>query len=718
MAEKNKKTNNDESILELAKSRFKISEDAEQTIRDEALDDIKFRAGEQWPKEVEQERKSDHRPCLTINRIPQFIRQVTNDQRQNRPSLKVHPVDDGADLDTAKVIQGIIRHIEYDSNADVAIDTAFEGAATKGFGWFRVITEYESPTSFKQAIKIKKIKNDLLVRPDPFYTEPDGSDMNFCQIFEDVSKEEYIRLYGESKLSKDLHSWTNYTATSDGWVTDSSVRVAEYYYKDYETVDRILLSNGTELDRSDLTDEEYQFLKDNKSKPDALFIEKERTCRVPKIKWCLHNGIEILEKREWPGSWIPVIPVLGDELIVDGKRILEGVIRHAKDSQRMYNYWASTETETIALAPRAPYIAAEGQIPKEYAPFWQSANKKNFSYLVYKPTDHNGQVLPAPQRNSFEPPVQAVSMARAQASEDLKATTGIYDAALGARSNETSGKAILSRTAQAQTSNFHFIDNLTRSLRHLGRILVEIIPIIYDTAQAIRIIGDDGQAEVIKLYQDFEYKGKVRTFDLSKGKYDLTVDTGPSFQTKRQEAVQSILELSRANPNVLGVAGDLLVSNMDIPLAKEIGERIKKTIPPNILGDDSQEQQIPPQVQAQMQQSQMQMQQMSQMIEELTKKLEEANEREKTKMIELESKERIEVMKIEADIKKEMFKANAAASQEIMYAELEQIKNRLAMLDVYQDFDSNEQESDQHEFEQQTQMPTNGPQSLGQNDME
>lgn len=683
-----------DEILRVARERFKLSDEAFSEIRSIGLEDLEFRAGEQWPEGVKNERNLDGRPCLTINRIPQFIRQITNDQRQNRPAIRVSPVDDKADIETAKILQGMIRHIEYNSSADTAYDTAFEGAVTKGFGYFRIITDYVDAKSFDQEILIKKIQNSFSVYPDPFSKESDGSDMNWCLIVDDVNKDDYDSMYGESELSQ-MQDWQGIGDQSEGWVSGKSCRIAEYFYKDYKETTIVLLSSGEVIEKSQA-----------KKLPPEITIINERKASIPTVKWLKINGIEILEETEWVSQWIPVVPVYGDELNVNGKRILEGVIRHAKDSQRMYNYWASTETEAIALAPKAPYLVANGQI-KGFENQWKEANRKNHAYLTYNPVSTGGTVIGAPQRNTYEPPVQAVSNARMLASEDLKATTGIYDAALGNRSNENSGIAIQRRNAQSQTSNFHFVDNLSRSLKHAGRILVDLIPKIYDAPRAARILGEDGEQEIVRINEEFIKDGQLVTYELSRGKYDVAVDVGPSFATKRQEALTSMIDLTKTYPQIMGVAGDLLVKNMDWQGAQEISERLKKTLPPGVADDDKNKQQVPPEMQAQMQQ-------MGGMIDQLTQKLNEANEQIKTKSIEIESRERIAFAQMEVDLKKELFKSQAQASTLILEQEIAQINQRLGLLDVNEDFDSqyeneNEQMPDQQEPEMnQQQMSTDG----------
>ena len=680
-----KKSNSDEETLRVAREDFKLAEEAWADIYQLADEDTSFVAGEQWDARVKREREHEFRPSLTVNRMPGNVRQITNDQRQNRPSLKVSPVDDLTDIDTAKIIQGVVKNIENRSRADSAYDTAFEGAVIGGIGFYRIFTDYVSHKTFDQEIRYGRIADFRTVYIDPFSKEPDGSDMNFGFIFSNVAKDAFKASYKESKLSQ-VNAWDSYREESQGWVTDNSCRVAEYYKKEFKniTLVQVKVQDSDEqgqvveslktIDRNELPDDF----------PDEL-ITNQRAAQIHTITHYKINGLEILEKTIFPGQWIPIVPVYGNEIIVKGKRILEGVIRHAKDSQRMYNLMASTEAEVIALAPKAPFIVAEGQIPKEYEAQWLNANKKTQAFLTYKPISHNGQPLGAPQRNTYEAPVGAISSARMQSSEDIKATTGIYDASLGNRSNENSGIAIQRRNAQAQTSNFHLVDNLTRSIRHGGRIVVDLIPHIYDAARVERIIGEEGQEQIVKLNQMFQKNGEEKIYDTSVGQYDVNVEIGPSFATKRQEAAAAMIEFTRAMPQQAALISDLIAKNSDWPGATEIAERLKKGLPPGIAeetGDDKPK--IPPETQAQLQQ-------MNEMIEGLTEKLKEKTEAERTKIIELESKERIAFAQIEADLTKEKIKLTGLATLKTLEAEIQDASNRLELLRINEPFEQEQE---------------------------
>lgn len=694
MAAKPKEKTDNQELLEVAKKRFQLAVEAESEQRKDALDDLEFRAGHQWDDKIKSDRQVEGKPCLTINKIVQSVHQVTNDQRQNRPSIKVNPVDNDASVETAEIFEGLIRHIEYCSNADVAYDRAFEGAATTGLGYFRIITGYCDDKSFDQEIKIKSIRNRFSVYVDPHYQEPDGSDMNWGFIFEDMSKEDFKAQYPDSKLSK-MEDWVSIGDKSPGWTTRDTARIAEYFYKTFEPATIQQLSDGSVITKGD-------------PMPEGATVTAERETKLPAIKWCKMNGIEVLEETDWLGSLIPIIPVLGDELDVDGKKILEGIVRHAKGPQQMYNYFASTETETIALAPKAPWIGAEGQF-KGFEKQWQNSNRKNYPFLEYVPKSLNGTPLGPPQRTFGEPNVQAITQARAQAADDLKSTTGLYDPSLGQQKSDQSGVAIQRLNNQAQTSNFHLNDNLTRSLRHAGRVIIELIPKIYDTARIARIVKEDGSSEMVPVNQPYTQNGKDMNHDLSKGRYDVTVSTGPSYQTKRQEAASTMMAFVKALPNTAPIVSDLIARNMDWPGSDQIADRLKKGLPPGIADDKDQQQPIPPQVKQQMDQ-------MNGVIQQLTQHLHAAQDEIDHKSRELASRERIANAQVQANLEIALAKLNTQSATTLLEHQVAEISQRQQM--IGQNAPLNTDSNSQAAAPAQVQPPTGGQspgQSMGSN---
>lgn len=657
----------DKNIIAEAQARIKLAEEAEQTIRAEALDDLKFIKGDQWPIQIQQERLEQRRPCLTVNRLPQFVAQVTNDQRQNRPAIRVHPLDDQASEETAEIIEGLIRHISYNSNADTARDTAFEGAARGGFGYYRIVTEYVGPDSFDQEILVKRIRNQFSVFFDPASQEPDGSDANWAAVVEDLPKDEFKARYPDSELSTTQADWTALGNNLPEWVKDGHARVAEYFYKTYRQGTIHQLSTGETVKDEDLE----AHLAKAASAGIQTQVVNSRRAKFTTVNWVKLSPTEVLERTIWPGQYIPIIPVRGNEIYIDGKLTLESVIRHAKDPQRMLNFWRSAETEAIALAPRAPFVGVEGQF--EGHTEWKTANTHSHPYLEYRPVSLGGVPAPPPMRQTVEPAVQAITQASMQAADDLKSTTGIYDSAVGAQSNEIAGVAIKARTSQAQIATFHFTDNLTRSMRHEGRIMVDLIPHIYDSARAQRIIGEDGTHKVVQLNQQYaDENGKPLLYDMSAGRYDVTLDVGPSYASKRQEAAAAMLDFSRASPQVAQYASDLIAKNMDWPGAQELSERLQKLLPPQMQGDGPMKD-VPPQITAQLTQQ-------SQLIKNLTDHLNECTKIIETKKLDLDHRERIEILKLQTESELKMAELGSKGDIALLHAKLKEMEHRLTLL--------------------------------------
>ena len=623
-----------EDILAIARSRMTMAISAMSETRESELDDLRFYAGSpdnqwQWPADVLQTRSAvqgqtiNARPTLTINKLPQHVKQITNEQRMNRPSIKVIPADDEGDVEVAEVYSGVIRHIEYISDADVAYDTACENQVSYGEGYVRLLTEYCDETTFDQDIKIGRIRNSFSVYMDPLIQDPTGADARWCFITEDMTKAEYERVYPDAAPITTLMSLGVGDQSISNWISENTVRIAEYFYIDHDKATLNLYpGNVTAFDG---TPEDKQLR--------MMFIKplRQRQSDRKKVKWCKTNGYEILEEREWAGQYIPVVRVVGNEFEVDGRLYVSGLVRNAKDAQRMYNYWVSQEAEMLALAPKAPFIGYGGQF-EGYETQWKTANTQNWPYLEVNPdvTDGQGSVLPLPQR--AQPPMASSGLlqAKAGASEDIKSATGQYNASLGMTSNERSGKAILARQREGDVGTYHYVDNLARAIRHVGRQLVDLIPKIYDTERIARIIGEDGGPSTVKMNpmqqepvkKIVNQEGVVidKIYNPAVGKYDVRVVTGPGYATKRQEALESMAQLLQGNPQLWSVAGDLFVKNMDWPGAQELAKRFQKTLDPKVLADEDN----PALVAANQQMEQMaqQMQVMQAMLENVQQSME------------------------------------------------------------------------------------------------
>jgi hypothetical protein len=597
--------------IEEAKQFLRLCNDSDSNNRAEALDDVRFAAGDQWPVDVQNSRVLEARPCLTINKLDAYVRQICNQQRQQRPRIKVHGMNNESDAKVAEIITGITRHIENQSDADQAYDHAFEYCVKMGWGYWRVTTDYIKDDSFDQEIYIKRIENPFSVYFDPNSVQPDGSDAEKCLVTTVVSKAVFRKMYPDADDVQGFSSRGTGDTESE-WVTKEDIRIAEYFYTEREKAMIIQLSDGTTGYSDEMPSKEVL------AAAKITVIDKRDTWRK-KIKWCKLTAMQILEEGEWAGKYIPIVPVYGQEVRVDDKHKKFGLVRMAKDPQRMYNYWATALTETVALAPKAKWLLAEGQ-DEGHENEWAMANIKAMPVLRYKQTDTEGRQAPTPVRLQPEPPPAGVMSALQGMNQDLMAVVGIFDPGQLPQGQQ-SGKALQGQQQQADMTNFHYYDNLTRSIRHTGRIILDLIPKIYDRQRVMRIIGDDGKPDMITINeqgQDEQGVSKVLN-DVTVGEYDVVMETGPGYNSKRQEAVDSMMGLLGADPTLMQTAGDLIFRNMDFPGAEVIANRLAASNPLAQIDDKSP---IPPQVQMQLAQSKQQIQQLQQQIqaEEMDKK--------------------------------------------------------------------------------------------------
>lgn len=616
-----------EKLHSRAMKRYKELEDYWSENRKAALKDIEFRAGQHWPEKLKSAREKKGRPCLVFDKTSQYIRQIVNDGRQNRPAIKYRPVDDKGDIKVAEGFQGITRHILTSSNADDALDTALDHAAGHGFGYFRVCTDYASEKAFDQDIFVRRIRNSMSVLLAP-HQAADGSDAEDGFVVDDMSREEFERNYPKAAKK----NWrTDATAYTEGWLTDLTVRVAEYWYKVQTTVQLFQLADGTAV-----TEEEYN----RDSRPGKPAVVNRRPIYDTKVKFARLSGAEVLEEKEWPGVFIPIVPVYGEETDINGKVTYSGIVRRARDPALLYDFSRSAFAERVALAPKAPYIAAEGQV--EGHPEWQTAHTENVPVLTYTPQEAGGTILPPPQRVQASDVPTGFAQDAQMSEHDIQSALGMYNASLGAPSNEKSGKAILARQREGDIATFHYHDNLNRAVRYLGRILLDLIPKVYDNKRVIRIVEENGDVQTAMVNPDLpggyaklppsEGAEPVPVFNLGAGRYDVAVTAGPSYTTKRQETADAVMELAANNPTFWQTHGDLIVKSQDWPNADEWAERTKAVMPPElksaIAEADATESEdggeIDPAVAAITQQAQMAVEERDAKIEQLAQMLEQA----------------------------------------------------------------------------------------------
>jgi len=613
-----KDSDKDKKIVDQAHKRFAWWQDTEHENNLLFEEDLRFANadsdnGWQWDEKLVKSREG--KPSLTINKVKQHNRHIINEARQNKPSIKIYPVDGNADKKTAEIFNGVIRHIEANSSADTAYDTASEYAVDAGIGYWRVTTDYIDEESFDQEIYIKRVPNPLNVALGP-HQEADGSDAQWGLIFEDVLKEEFDAIYPDA----DYQGWET---LDNGWQTEDTIRLAEYYYIE-EKQDMLY------------ADENGNVLLASKADPDMLAAIKvmpdikSRKITVPQVKWCLIAGKQILDRKDWLGKYIPIVRLVGDEQVIDGKTVRKGHTRQMKDSQRMYNYWTSSATEFVALQGKQPYLIAAESI-EGYTKFWEDANNSNLPYLPFNAIDENGNALPMPKRQ--EAPVMATAYIQGMqiASDEMKATSGQYDAQFGKNVNQQSGTAINALESKSDMATFHFTDNKARSIKYTGKILIDLIPKVFDTARIVRILGEDDSEEMVQLdpnqleamREQHKMDGAIKQiYNLGVGRYDVIVSVGQSYGTKRREAFTAMSEMAARNPALMQIAGDLIMKAGDFPMAEELAERLKKALPPNLQDEPEGQSQIPPEMQQAMQQAQQQIQMLDNTIQKMSEELE------------------------------------------------------------------------------------------------
>lgn len=609
------------STVEVARQRFQRAKELLGTLRQQAIEDTRFALGDsdnqwQWPEDVYSNRAAiSGKPCLTINVTAQHCNQIINAIRQNRPSARVTPVDGEADKKTAVILGGMLRSIQSYSNADTAHDIAAEHAVYGGEGFWRVLTEYEGEDSFDQVITIKPLTDPQLVYIDPDAIEPDRSDAKWGMLFEDLSRDAFREEYPDL----DVSSWVE---DAQGWNSKDRVRRAEYFYKECEKDELLKLADGTILRASELpagvtVDGQTLRLPGGEI---AIVARRDTTRDV--WYWCKLVGgeSEPMDKQVWPGRYLPIITVVGKELKVNGELVRKGIVRDLKDSARMVNYSYSAAVETVALQNKVPYLASAESIAG-FEDIWGAANIENRAYLPYNERDMEGNPLQMPQRQAPAAMASAQVQMLQLSVEQMRASSGQQNANFGIRSEAASGVGIQRLKAQGEVATFHFPDNLARALKYEAKVIIDLIPKLYDTRRVVRILGLDGKESAAVLDPEMpephaelgDDEADIKeAFNPLVGRYDVAIDTGPSYQTQRQEAADALTTLTQSNPQIMAVAGDIVMRSYDFPMADELAKRLEMTLPPALQKKDKNP--LPPQVEQAMQQMQQQIQQMGEAL--------------------------------------------------------------------------------------------------------
>jgi hypothetical protein len=665
--------NDNDVLLEEAHGRFRKCVTAESAWRTRADEEISFcDLLDHWDQQMKDERKG--RPCLTFDRVSPSVDQVVNDARQNPPEPRISPVGAGADKKTAEIIQGLIRNIEHDSGADIAYMTGYEHAVKIGRGWWRVLFVYENEDVFgegidpqkfsEQKIIIKRVPNWASVYPDPSSEEFDYSDMNYCFVTDDVDR----TVFEKENPGKQSTASSDFSSTGDkvkdGWFTRGSVRVAEYWWVETSVEEMALLASGTVVPVGEV-------------QPGQNIIAR-RNMKHRRVRWAKITGAEVLERGEWPGKWIPIIPALGRETVKDNKRILRGMIRPAMDSNLAFDFQVSKLAEGIGLSPISQFMVAVGQL-EGFEHKWADANRKAYPFLEYRVKDAEGTPLQPPQRISPQIDVAGITASISVFDNNTKAALSTYDASLGQRGPQESGKAILARQNEGDNAHFHFHDNLARSMRHTGRVIVDLIPHVYTEERMIAVYDPDGSVRQVQINAPFKEGDTERIHRLGKqhgiARYDVTIGSGPSYASRRQQGAAALMELTRTMPNAMMRAIDLVIKSLDIPEGDQLADRLR---PPDVQADKDGEPPVSPRVQQQLTQQTQMIQAFQQELGRLTQMLE-------NKTPELASRERIAEIDAQTRLTIEAMKTGSQEAQTLLREELASLRDRLDRLDRQQE---------------------------------
>jgi hypothetical protein len=591
-------------FIKASRDRWKTSDQSSQKFREKMRRDQLFASGggNQWSAEDKSARSDEGRPCLEINRIPQFIRQVSNQSRANRSQIQYAPRGGGATVELAATLQGLARGIEVESDADTAYDTATDGQLIAGIGFVRLRAKWANGTTFEQVCAIERIRNPLAVYWDPSTQDANFADMRFLHIIAVVGKDEYKARWGDASPYASLVEFVKTNSQASDWMPEGKVVIAEYFYVEVEQKSLVQLADGAVVWKDEL--EKYLQSVQMAGMPSPP-VQRERPVETRVVRWCLHNAVDILEGNEdktagraLPGTRIPIFPLIGTERDLDGDIDYLGMVRDSIDPQKMYNFWASSIAETVGLTPKSPWLAEASQV-SQYLDDWKEANRKALSVLVYDGKSVDGNLIPPPQRNIAEPPIQGMVMGLKEADQDLKAVMGLFEASLGERGPQQSGKAISAVQQQGLVANSNFLDNLQRMKRAIGRSLLEWMPAVYDAARIVHLVDPSGKKKRVMVHSGPEFKPNEKppdvsgVFDLSTGEYDVSISTGPSFATERAEQEARLLELFKVLPGLGALGADIVLENSDNPASQALAKRAKMMLPPQVQAADDPETAIP-----------------------------------------------------------------------------------------------------------------------------
>lgn len=563
----------DEDLITQARERFAMAEEAEADERAQHLDALKFRAGDHWPAVLQQGQEPGQPAPLTmvIDRLNPMIQQVLNAYRRSPLAMRVRPKGGGADKKVADILEGKLRDIEQQSEADISYYIALDQACGQGLGYFRLTTEYEDPYSFTQDLRIKPLYNRFAVYCDPASVHPAALDLEWAFIIERMATSRFMQYYEVSPSELTL-----FAGPEDGtWHTKAEVQVAEYYYKTYKKQELVRLQDGRVLPTEGLSDLDPTW--------------PTRETRIPTVHWVKMAGNAVLERTTWLGSYIPIIRVEGQRLEVNGQAKRTGMIQAGRDAQVSVDVYSTMEATAIMAAPKSPWLLYAEQI-SGYEKYWNMANDPTLPYLLHKAVVVGGQLLPPPQRTVVEPAIQAITQAKVLAQQDLHATVGMFEAAMGQPSNEQSGVAIDKRKVESEGTNYGYTANLGWSIRALGTMCVEILPKLNAGPGEMRQVSPDGTVKttpVNRPYQDEQ--GQMQQHMLGQGQYEVVLSSGPSYETARLQVADKLgTVLGAVPPETQAYFLDVWAGSLDFPGSEDLAARLKTMVPPAALAASEQ----------------------------------------------------------------------------------------------------------------------------------
>jgi len=674
---RSKKLDSDQELISTSLKRFKIAGDAESESRKAGLEDLQFSIGTgQWDAAVKSDREIEGRPCLTMNHIPTALRQLTGDQRQNRPAMIVSPVRDGANEDTAEIIQGVLRHLEVVSDADLIYDYCYDMMLRIGWSDWAITPRYVSDKSFDQEPRLELVENPFMLYMSPIRNTI-GQDPLWCHCVQDMSKDEYKEQFGKLKNDDDnpmvkLDFPTNWGNAEPDWVTKDGVRIAEYWWLELKRRVLCLMPDGTTA----YWDELAKDLRDH--------VENKRDVVSRTVRFVKHDAMQVLEEYDYPGTIIPKVELSGVRLNVDGKIFRAGMVRDARDAQRSYDFHVTQAVEQVNLYGKDPLFVAEGSIVNHEEEYRQ-VNRKNYPYLYYQATGSDGKPLPPPQRAGRETPIQALTALIQQADYDMKSIMGIYGTGAGEEPNQNeSAFSVLTRQAKTDTGTINWSDNLSRAITYSGKILLDIFPKLIGAARLQRYFTGEDEVKHAVVFNSqmsspedaqallFQQQGLNQVYDLGVGDYDVVISAGPQYRTARQEAFRALGAIIGQQPNLAPMLMDVWVKYGDFPGAHVLADRFKKMLPPQLQDQGDPGNQVT--------QLQSTIAQMSAQHNQLVAELNRASDTIRTKRLELESKERIASQNNQTNLVLEQVKQHGAAANAQLQAQLDAITQRLDAL--------------------------------------